>query len=130
MSLPELIALSCSEIVGDFGIKSFANGGGLAPLAIGVSGYICVVVMLIVSLQHSTVLMVNGGWDGISTIIESTAAYLFLGERFHHPVQYFGLFLIIVGIYFLKIPLNKKKSFVWPSLFATKISPLSNGKVG
>jgi multidrug transporter EmrE-like cation transporter len=129
MSLPEIFALSCSEIVGDFGFKSFANGGGVVPFVIGLSGYIGVVVMLIVSLQNSTVLMVNGGWDGMSAVIESIAAYLFLGERFQHPFQYLGLFLIIVGIYFLKIPINKQKPFVWPSLFATKISPLSNSKI-
>jgi multidrug transporter EmrE-like cation transporter len=111
MSLPEIFALSCSEIVGDFGFKNFANGGGVVPFAIGISGYIGVVVMLIVSLQNSTVLMVNGGWDGMSAVIESVAAYLFLGERFHHPFQYLGLFLIIVGIYFLKIPINKQKPF-------------------
>jgi len=129
MSLPEIFALSCSEIVGDFGFKSFANGGGVVPFVIGLSGYIGVVVMLIVSLQNSTVLMVNGAWDGMSAAIESIAAYLFLGERLQHPFQYLGLFLIIVGLFFLKIPNSKNKLFVWSSLFATKISPLSNSKI-
>jgi multidrug transporter EmrE-like cation transporter len=129
MSLPEILALSCTEIVGDFGFKWFANEGGIIPFTIGVGGYIGVVVMLIVSLQHSTVLMVNGAWDGISAVIESVAAYLFLGERFHHPLQYLGLSLILVGLYFLKIPANKIKPFVWPNLFTAKVSTLSHPKV-
>ena len=130
MSLPQIIALSCVEIVGDFGFKQFANNGGLAPFLIGTIGYIGVVGMLIIALQHSTVMMVNGAWDGISGLLESGAAYIFLGERFHDPLQYLGLILIAVGLYFLKIPLSKKTAFVWPSLFATKVGALSHAKVG
>jgi multidrug transporter EmrE-like cation transporter len=129
MSVPEIIALSCIEIVGDFGFKQFANNGGIIPFTIGTLGYIGVVGMLIVSLQHSTIMMVNGAWDGISGLMESASAYLFLGERFHHPLQYLGLILIAVGLYFLKIPLSKKNEFVWPSLFTTKISTLSHPKI-
>jgi multidrug transporter EmrE-like cation transporter len=129
MSLPEIIALTCVEIVGDFGYKQFANNGGIIPFTIGTLGYIGVVGMLIVSLQNSSIMMVNGAWDGISGLLESVAAYLFLGERFHHPVQYLGLILIAVGLYFLRIPLSKKRDFVWPSLFATKISTLPHPKV-
>jgi multidrug transporter EmrE-like cation transporter len=130
MSLPEIVALTCVEIVGDFGFKQFSNHGGIVPFTIGTLGYVGVVIMLIISLQNSTIMMVNGAWDGISGLIESTAAYLFLGERFHHPLQYLGLILISVGLYFLKIPISKNKQFVWPSLFATKISPLPNSKIG
>jgi multidrug transporter EmrE-like cation transporter len=130
MSLPEIIALSCVEIIGDFGFKQFANHGGIIPFTIGALGYVGVVGMLIVALQHSTIMMVNGAWDGISGLMESAAAYIFLGERFHHPLQYLGLILIAVGLYFLKIPLSKKNDFVWPSLFTTKVSTLSHSKVG
>jgi len=129
MSLPQIIALSCVEIVGDFGFKQFANNGGIAPFLIGTVGYIGVVGMLIVALQHSTVMMVNGAWDGISGLLESAAAYIFLGERFHDPLQYLGLILIAVGLYFLKIPTSKKTGFVWPSLFAAKVGTLSHPKI-
>jgi len=129
MSLPEIIALSCIEIVGDFGYKQFANNGGIIPFAVGTIGYIGVVGMLIVSLQNSSIMMVNGAWDGISGLLESAAAYLFLGERFHHPLQYMGLILVAVGLYFLKIPMSKKKEFIWPSLFTAKISPLAHSKI-
>ena len=129
MSLPEIVALSCVEIIGDFGFKQFANNGGIIPFTIGTLGYVGVIGMLIVALQHSTIMMVNGAWDGISGLMESAAAYVFLGERFHHPLQYLGLILIAVGLYFLKIPLSKKNKFIWPSLFTTKISTLPHPKI-
>jgi multidrug transporter EmrE-like cation transporter len=117
MSLLQIGMLSLVEIVGDFGLKQYANYGGIFPLMAGIIGYMGVVCMLIISLQGSTILMVNGGWDGISTLIESAAAYIFLGERFHDIWQYIGLILIIIGMYLLKIPLRKQKSFVIPRLF-------------
>jgi multidrug transporter EmrE-like cation transporter len=116
MSLLEILALSLSEIIGDFAFKEFANNGGLAPLLIGVGGYLLVMCFLIISLQGSTILMVNGAWDGMSAVIESLAAYIFLGERFHNYLQYVGLCTIIVGIFLLKIPLNRKYPFHIPSL--------------
>jgi len=116
MSFQEIITLSLVEIVGDFALKEFANNGGLLPFVIGISGYIGVVYCLIVSLQGSSILLVNGAWDGISAIIESIAAYIFLGERFHSHIQYIGLFLIIIGVYLLKIPRNKKFPYHFPKI--------------
>jgi multidrug transporter EmrE-like cation transporter len=116
MSLPQIISLSIIEIIGDFGLKQFANQGGILSLSIGILGYIGVVGMLIVSLQNSTILMVNGAWDGISTLLESIAAYFFLGERLDNYLQYFGLLFIILGIFLLKIPLTKNHPFHIPKL--------------
>jgi multidrug transporter EmrE-like cation transporter len=107
MSLPQIIALSSIEVVGDFALKEYANKGGMTNLAIGIGGYIGVVGMLIMSLQGSTVLMVNGAWDGMSTIIGSLAAYFILGERFDNYLQYVGLVLIVIGLYLLKVPWSK-----------------------
>jgi len=114
MSFQQILTLSFVEIIGDFALKEFANNGGLLPFAIGITGYIGVVYFLIVSLQGSSILLVNGAWDGISALIESIAAYIFLGERFHSRIQYIGLFLIIIGVYLLKIPKNKKIPFHFP----------------
>jgi multidrug transporter EmrE-like cation transporter len=94
-------------------LKEFANKGGILPFTIGIGGYIGVVYLLIISLQGSTVLMVNGAWDGISALIESISAYIFLGERFHSYLQYIGLLFIIIGVYLLKIPRNKKFHFIF-----------------
>jgi len=117
MSLPQLLTLTSLEIIGDFGFKQFANKGGVIPFTIGTIGYIGVVCSLIISLQNSTILMVNAAWDGISGIIESVAAYLILGERLESKWQYFGIALISVGLYLLKIPIKKEKPFVLPKFF-------------
>jgi multidrug transporter EmrE-like cation transporter len=64
-------------------------------------------VLLVINLQGSTLLLVNGAWDGISCLIESVYVYLFLGERFDDWTQYLGLVFIIIGISLLKIPMSK-----------------------
>jgi multidrug transporter EmrE-like cation transporter len=69
---------------------------------LGILGYIGVVYFLIQSLRGSTILYVNGMWDGISSILISIAAFFYLGERFEDPMQYFGLLLITVGLFYLK----------------------------
>jgi len=50
--------------------------------------------------------MVNAAWDGISALIESIAAYVVLGERLTDPNQYIGVGLIVLGLFFLKIPIH------------------------
>jgi len=119
MSYQDLIPLVLAEVVGDFGFKEFANKGGITSFFTGTAGYIVVGYFLIRSLQGSTVMMVNSAWDGISTIIENLAAYLFLGERFEHWYEYFGMILIIVGLLCLKIPAKRKEKFVFPELFSS-----------
>ena len=116
MSIPQILALSLVEIVGDFGFKTYANKGGLIPLMTGIGGYIGIAVLLVISLQGSTILMVNGAWDGISALLESLAAYVFLGERLHNYLQYVGLVLITSGVYLLKIPMSKKHPFYIPKI--------------
>jgi multidrug transporter EmrE-like cation transporter len=116
MIFQQIVTLSVVEIIGDIALKEFANKGGLLPLSIGIGGYIGVVYCLIVSLQNSDILLVNGAWDGISTIVGSIAAYIFLGERFNSYIQYIGLVLIIIGVYLLKIPKNKKIPFHFPKI--------------
>lgn len=117
MSVPQIFALSVTEIVGDFALKNFANDvGGWKMLALGAVSYVAVVIQLIVSLQGSTVLMVNNAWDGISTIVESAAAYIILGERFDNYLQYAGIIFIMAGLYLLKVPWKKDHSFHIPRL--------------
>jgi multidrug transporter EmrE-like cation transporter len=117
MSLFQISILSAAEIVGDFGFKEFANKGGIKNFCVGVIGYLTVIPILIVALQNSSVLMVNGAWDGISALLESLAAYIFLGERFESFTQYLGLGLIIIGLALMKVPLQSTKEFVMPKFF-------------
>jgi multidrug transporter EmrE-like cation transporter len=116
MSLAQITGLSLIEIVGDTGAKLFANNGGILNLGIGIFGYIGVFIMLIVSLQGSTLMMVNGAWDGINGLLSGIYSYIVLGERFEDISQYIGLGLIIVGIFLLKVPLTKANPFKWPLL--------------
>ena len=116
MSYQDLVPLILTEIVGDFGYKEFANKGGIKNFAIGTAGYVGVVYYLIRSLQGSQVLLVNAVWDGLSALIESIAAIVILGERFDDPWKYFGIFLIVLGLFFLKLPIINEHKFVFPKL--------------
>lgn len=111
MSLPQIIALSLTEIIGDTALKKYANGEGNYYLSLGALSYIGVVILLIINLQNSTLLMVNNAWDGTSSLLESIFAYIVLGERFDNYLQYLGVGSIIFGLYLLKIPLKKSHPF-------------------
>jgi len=114
MSLPHIIALSLTEIIGDTSLKQYANDGGTHYLSMGILSYIGVVILLIINLQDSTLLMVNNAWDGTSSLLESIFAYIVLGERFDNYFQYLGVGSIIFGLYLLKIPLKKSHPFTIP----------------
>jgi len=120
MSYQDIGGLIVTEIVGDFGFQYFANKGGLLFFSIGLAGYVGVLYFLIRSLQGSTILLVNGAWDGLSALIESIAAMVFLKEYFTDPMQYVGLFFIILGLFCLKLPLTRKNKFIFPSFMPTK----------
>lgn len=117
MSYVDIICIAVAEIVGDFGYKEFANKGGIKPFAVGTIGYVGVIFFLIKSLQGSSILLVNSAWDGISTLIESLAAFVLLGERFDDPFKYIGIGFIIVGLFFLKMPIVNEHKFVFPNIF-------------
>ena len=117
MSYQDIGGLIITEIIGDFGFQKFANNGGISPFVVGIGGYIGVIYYLIRSLQGSKILMVNAVWDGLSALVETLAAMIFLGEYFEDPWKYLGISLIILGLFFLRIPLKRSKPFVFPSLF-------------
>lgn len=114
MSFSQILTLSIIEIVGDVSLKQYANDKGKIYLGFGILGYIGVVILLIINLQGSTILMVNNGWDGTSSLLESLYAYFVLGERFDNYLQYLGVITIIIGVYLLKIPLSKTNPFHIP----------------
>lgn len=115
MSIPQIFSLAAIEIVGDYGLKEYANQGGWHYLATGLVGYVGVVLLLIVSLQGSTILLVNNAWDGASSILESLFAFFILEERFDNYLQYVGIIMIILGMMLLKIPWKKAHPFHIPS---------------
>ena len=117
MSYVDLTLLIFTEIVGDFGYKQFADKGGIANFMTGTVGYIGVIYFLIRSLQGSQVLLVNAAWDGLSALIESIAAFVVLGERFDEPMKYVGILFIVLGLFFLKLPVVNTHKFVFPKFF-------------
>ena len=117
MSYVDILLLSFAEIVGDFGYKEFANKGGINNFSIGTIGYVAVIFCLIKSLQGSSVLLVNAAWDGISALLESIAAIVILGERFDDPYKYVGIAFIIIGLFFLRMPIVNKDKFIFPKFF-------------
>ena len=124
MSYQDIGLLILTEIVGDFGFKKFADKGGLYNFTVGTAGYIGVVYFLIRSLQGSQVLLVNAVWDGLSALLESIAAMVVLGERFSDPRKYVGIILIIIGLFFLKLPVVSEHKFVFPQFVETQLSSM------
>jgi multidrug transporter EmrE-like cation transporter len=126
MSYLDIGLLILTEIVGDFGYKKFADKGGVNNFAMGTIGYVGVVYFLIRSLQGSQVLLVNAVWDGLSALIESIAAMVVLGERFTDPKKYLGIILIIIGLFFLKLPVVSEHKFVFPKFFESSLDNFTN----
>ena len=84
---------------------------------VGTVGYIGVVYYLIRCLQGSQILIVNAAWDGLSALLESISAMIFLGERVEDPLQYVGVSFIIAGLFFLRLPVINTSKFIFPKLF-------------
>jgi multidrug transporter EmrE-like cation transporter len=102
MSLLDITLMSLTEIVGDFGFKNVARGGGATGWLAGICGYVGIIYYLIKSLRVGNVTYVNGMWDGVSAVLESLVAFIVFGERLNTMNQYFGLGLIIAGLFVLK----------------------------
>lgn len=101
IKLINLILLCIVEIFGDFSLEKYTKTNSIKDLTQGIGWYGAVVFFLIRSLRGSSILYINGMWDGISGLIESLAAYFYLGQRFENPIQYFGLGFIIIGMFLL-----------------------------
>ena len=102
MSMINIVAMSLTEIIGDFGFKNVARTGSAGGWVAGITGYIGVIYFLIRSLVAGNVTYVNGMWDGVSGILETLVAYVVFGERLNTPQQYAGILMIAVGLMVLK----------------------------
>ena len=100
MVLFEVLCMSCAETFGNFNLKWFAESGNSAVhhLGFGLLGYGAVLFFLVRAFALKNVLMVTALWEGMITIIGAGAAYLILGERFKHPIQWIGVFMAVVAI--------------------------------
>jgi multidrug transporter EmrE-like cation transporter len=102
MSIQDIVLLAAVEVFGDLNASWYAQTNKPIYLAGGVAGYLSVLYYLIKCLRTRNLLYVNGMWDGISTIIESLAAFFILGNRLDRPEQYMGLAMIISGLFLLR----------------------------
>jgi len=102
MSFLNISLLSLSEIFGDFALEKFAHTGSYTALGAGIFGYITIVIFLIRSMIYADILRVNLLWNGMTTIFESLAAVLFLGESFAEPSQWLGAGLTVAGLFLIK----------------------------
>ena len=99
----DIFLLAAVEIIGDFNFRWYAQSNVLQYFYQGVLAYIGVIYFLIRSLRSNNVLFVNGVWDGFSSIIESVAAYYYLGDRLESTQQYVGLLMTIAGVALMRI---------------------------
>ena len=96
-----LLLLSIFEIFGDFTLENYAHTNNIASLFYGSSFYVGVVYFLIKSLKNSTILYVNGMWDGMSALLETIFALVILKETLNTPYQYIGIAMIVTGLFLM-----------------------------
>lgn len=103
MSVLTIASLSLAELFGDINFKHYARQGKVDNLVLGVVGYAVLIFFLIKALQRGNLIYVNGMWDGISAVLSTVVAYIFLKERLNSGCQWIGLALIIVGVFVLRL---------------------------
>lgn len=103
MGLLDIVALAAIEVFGDFNFRWYAQTNAMHYLWKGLAGYAGVIYLLIRSLRSNNVLYVNGLWDGLSGLIESLAAYYYLGDRLTSTQQYVGLIMTVAGVALMKM---------------------------
>ena len=99
MSLAHVLAMSIADIFGNFHLKNFAASNSHHNLFCGIAGYCGVLYFLVRSFAlGGSLLWVSAMWEGMITVLGAGFAIFVLGERFSHPIQYFGIFLAIVAM--------------------------------
>jgi multidrug transporter EmrE-like cation transporter len=99
MSLAHVFAMSLAETFGNFHLKNFAANNSHHNLFCGIAGYCGVLYFLVRSFAlGGSLLWVSAMWEGMITVLGAGFAIFVLGERFSHPIQYFGIFLAIVAM--------------------------------
>jgi multidrug transporter EmrE-like cation transporter len=99
MSLAHVFAMSLAETFGNFHLKNFAASNSHHNLFCGIAGYCGVLYFLVRSFAlGGSLLWVSAMWEGMITVLGAGFAIFVLGERFSHPIQYFGIFLAIVAM--------------------------------
>ncbi len=91
--------MSCAEIFANMHIQKFASNKVLRNLIFGILGYMIVLYFLIKSFSHGNMLWVTTMWEGMIIILSASFAYFYLGERFVHSLQYWGIVLAMAAMF-------------------------------
>ena len=116
MILLNVCCMSLAEIFGNFNVQKFSQTNRCQDLIFGILGYIGVIFFLWRSFGDNNMLWVSMMSEGMIIVFGSAFAYFYLGERFHHPVQYLGIILGILAICCvqyggqLQVPISSSKS--------------------
>ena len=98
MTLLNICFMSVAEIFGNRNFQNYATSNKYKDLLLGILGYIGVMYFLIRSFGHGNMLWVSTMWEGMIVLLTTGFAYFYLGERFHHPVQYIGILLGLLAV--------------------------------
>jgi multidrug transporter EmrE-like cation transporter len=98
MTIFNVAMMSAAEIFGNVHFQNYSSNNKVRSLVLGFLGYLGVIYFLIKSFGHGNMLWVSAMWEGMIIILGSTVAYFYLGERFDHPIQYFGIFLGLMSL--------------------------------
>ena len=92
--------LTATELIGDISLKTYAQKGGMAALAIGTAAYLGLEAIMIEKLRDNSLAIVNGYWDGMSNIVTAIAG-MAMGENLT-SIQLAGLSLVSAGLFMLE----------------------------
>ena len=98
MTFLNVCLMSITEIFGNRNIQNYAKSNEYKHLLLGILGYIGVIFFLTRSFSHGNMLWVSTMWEGMILILGTAFAYFYIGERFHHPVQYLGIVLGLMAM--------------------------------
>lgn len=99
-----MIVAAILEYVGDSNFKLYARSSDNTYLSYGIVAYVAMIFVIIKVLKnYSNVMYMNGVWDAISIVLETTLAYIFLKEKLDNNYQLIGFILVVAGIVLMNI---------------------------
>lgn len=98
-----IVLVSLIEYVGDASLKEYARKNKMHSLILGIVAYSILIYGIIEILRQTNVIYMNTMWDSTSALIETILAMVFLGETLSNGIQYYGLAMIVSGIFLLNV---------------------------
>lgn len=92
--------LSLVEVIGNYGLKRYAQGANWPFLALGISVYMTLVGILVWLFKTLGLAITNSYWDATSNIISMFVAAFFLKESYTIK-QWLGMGIVGVGLFLI-----------------------------